>query len=330
MISSDPSEVCFCHESQHYNYDQTCIANTDPLTMYPGEKITVSVITVGQRNGSTSGIINASLLNENENHTLVNLNNTGHGLSAVCVNLTFAIKSNRETAYINFKPIISEFSSIYGNIFPNLTVYLRPCPLGFQLSNQPPYECVCNPILSEYLLTKSLVKCNINNQIISIQQRGMWFGCLLSESHNQTAACDSLVVAPNCDYYCRSATNDSNKIINISVVNPDSQCSPGHTGIMCGACKSGYSRILGGALECIKGCTSHNFPIIILSFLLLNIVLIIFIMSLNLTVTQGTLNGLLVYTMVIQTHRTYFPDDAFRLWTSLLDIYHINKFIIRK
>ena len=154
------------------------------------------------------------------------------------------------------------------------------------------------------------MKCNINNQTISIEQRGVWFGCLPSESHNQTAACGSLIVASNCDYYCRSATNDSNKVINVSVVNLDGQCSPGHTGIMCGACKSGYSRVLGGALECMKGCTSHNFPIIILSFLVLNIVLVIFIMFLNLTVTQGTLNGLLVYAMVIQTHRTYFPDDT--------------------
>ena len=85
---------------------------------------------------------------------------------------------------------------------------------------------------------------------------------------------------------------------------------PGHTGITRGACKSGYSRVLGGALECMKGCTSHNFPIIILSFLVLNIVLVIFIMFLNLTVTQGTLNGLLVYATVIQTHRTHFPDDT--------------------
>lgn len=92
-----------------------CIADKDPLTKYPGEKITVSVITVGQKNGSTSGIINASLSNENENHTLVKLNNPR--LKIMCIDFMFAVKSNREAAYINFKPIISEFSSIYGNIF---------------------------------------------------------------------------------------------------------------------------------------------------------------------------------------------------------------------
>ena len=122
LISSDPSGVCFCYEFQHYNHNETCIGSTDPLAKYPGEIITVSVITVGQRNGSTSGIITANLSNENESHKLVKLNNPG--FNATCINLTFAVKSNREIAYINFKPIISELSSIYGNIYPNLTVHL--------------------------------------------------------------------------------------------------------------------------------------------------------------------------------------------------------------
>jgi hypothetical protein len=36
---------------------------------------------------------------------------------------------------------------------------------------------------------------------------------------------------------------------------------------------------------------------------------IFIIIGLNLTVTEGTLNGLLVHTMVIQTHYSYFPDN---------------------
>ena len=93
------------------------------------------------------------------------------------------------------------------------------------------------------------------------------------------------------------------------VVDPDSQCSPGHTGILCGACKPGYSRILGGALECHEGCTNRNLPFLIPFFLVLNILLVVFIMFLNITVTEGTINGLLVYTMVVQTRRTYFLDN---------------------
>ena len=287
LISSDPRGVCFCRESRQYNYNHTCIASKDPIKKYPGEIIIVPVITVGQMNGSTLGVITAKLLNENENHTLVRLTNPGS--SANCVNLTFKVKSNREIAHINFKPVTLEMFTIiilYGTIFPNVTIHLQECPVGFELSDRPPYKCICNPILSKFLLDNSKVKCNISSNTISIQQRRMWLGCLDPESKNQSSTCDNLVVAPNCDYYCHSATNDSKKVIDISIMHADSQCSPGHTGILCGACKPGYSRILGGALECQKGCTNRNLPIVILFFLTFNILLVIFIMFLNITVTE--------------------------------------------
>ena len=309
LISSDPRGVCFCPgpKYQKYNYKQTCIASIDPLIKYPGEMIIVSVITVGQVNGSTLGIVTASLLNEDKNHTLVRLDNPV--LSASCINLRFVVKSNREAAHITFRPVITEVLTIYGTIFPNLTLHLHQCPVGFKLSDKPPYECVCNPILSKFLVDDSEVKCNISSNTVSFHQRRMWIGCLDSEKQNQSSTCTSLIVAPNCDYYCCSAANNSNKVVEISVMDPDSQCSPGHTGILCGACKPGYSRILGGALECHDGCTNRNLPFLIPFFLAFNILLVMFIMFLNITVTEGTINGLLVYTMVLQTRRTYFPDD---------------------
>ena len=312
-ISSDPRGVCFCHdESQEYlhKYNLTCITTLGKLDKYPGEKFTVSVITVGQMNGSTSGIVNSILVNENQNHTLVRYSNPGSNAS--CINLTFALYSNQRTANITFKPITSEFATHFGNIFPTVTIHLLPCPIGFQLSDEH-NKCTCNPLLSKFnLFVDAQVECNITSQTVSIQQRRIWFGCLHPEYKNQSATCESdsvIIVAPNCDYYCQTSNNDSNKTIQIFVNDLDSQCLPGHTGILCGACKPGYSRILGGALECQKGCTNRNLPFIIVFFLVSNVFLVIFIMYLNITVTEGTLNGLLVYTMVIQTHRTYFPVD---------------------
>ena len=307
LISSDPHGVCFCDKSQQHEYNQSCIASIDPITKYPGETFSVSLITVGQMNGSTSGIITANLSNGDNNHMLFKLNNPRS--SSKCINFTLLINSNRDIAHINFKPVTSEIITIFGTIFPNLTVYLQQCPVGFKLSDEPPYECKCNPILSKFLLDNSRVDCNISSNTFLVQQRGLWIGCLDPETQNQSSTCTSLVVAPNCDYYCRSAANNINKVVEISVMEPDSQYLLGHTGILCGACAQGHSRVLGGTLECLKDCTNRNLPIIISFFLAFNILLVMFIMFLNITVTEGTLNGLLVYTMVIQTHRTYFPDD---------------------
>ena len=77
---------------------------------------------------------------------------------------------------------------------------------------------------------------------------------------------------------------------------------------MCGACKKGYSRILGDIFECRSGCTNSNLYLLLPFFFAPGILLVIVIMALNLTVTEGTLNGLLVYTMVIKTHRSYYLE----------------------
>ena len=306
-ISSDPRGVCFCLATHGSSYNQTCTTSKDPLQKYPGEEFTVSVVTVGQMNGSTFGTVVTSLVDENQNHNLIHVGTSGKETSAKCRKLTYTLNSNRTSALIHFKPVTSEFATIYGIIIPNLIVHLLQCPLGFQLKTSPPFECVCNSLLTKFLVD-SQVKCNISNKTISIQQRRLWFGCLDQEKQNQSTTCDSLVVAQNCDYYCSTTANDDDGVDRVPVMDQDSQCSVGHTGILCGACKPGYSRVLGGTLECQKDCTNANLPLLIVVFLASGILLVVIIMALNLTVTEGTLNGLLVYTTVIQTHRSYFSE----------------------
>ena len=308
-ISSDPRGVCFCYEPQQSSNNQTCTTSIDPLYKYPGEEFTVSVVTVGQMNGSTFGTVVTSLVDENQNHNLIPVRMGNNETSAKCRKLTFTLNSNSTGALIHFKPVTSEFATTYDIILPNVTVHLLQCPLGFQLTNSPPFECVCNFLLTKFL-SDSQVKCDVSNKTISVKQRKLWFGCFDhdQEKQNQSTACDSLIVAQNCDYYCSTIADDSSGVIRVPVTDLDSQCSIGHTGILCGACKPGYSRVLGGTLECRKDCTNAYLPLLILVFLASSILLVIIIMVLNLTVTEGTLNGLLVYTTVIQTHRSYFPE----------------------
>ena len=74
---------------------------------YSGETFTVSVITVGQMNGSTLGIINITLEDEEHpSHSLVRLG-SGTESTAECINLTFTLHSNRSSAKINFRPVSS-------------------------------------------------------------------------------------------------------------------------------------------------------------------------------------------------------------------------------
>lgn len=136
----------------------------------------------------------------------------------------------------------------------------------------------------------------------------MWFGCLDTQWTNNSTICDKFVVTPNCQQYCRDVKNVNSTTVEVSVMNIDSQCAPGHTGVMCSGCKLGYSRLLGEALECRKDCDNSNVPYILLTFFISGILIFVIVISLDLTVTNGTINELLVYATVIQTHHSYFPE----------------------
>lgn len=310
-ISSNPRGVCFCNESHTYDLTSSTCSSTKYIKSYPGKTFTISVIPVGQMNGTTIGTIDTSLDEEGESHYLnvSRLNSQQHS-HATCIQLSITLNSNRNSALIDFKPVTAEIATKFETETVNLTVQLLRCPLGFQLSTVSPYNCVCNPLLLKPSIYDPQITCDITSQTISFQQKELWFGCLDDDKqqfHNASSTCTNTVFA-SCNLYCRNAENTSNTTVTISVVDIDSQCLPGHTGIMCGACKPEYSRMLGGTIECQKNCTNKKFTLMLITFIASGFVIIIVIIALNLTITEGTLNGLLVYTNVIQT---YFVEPHF-------------------
>ena len=305
-IASDPLRACFClgadiNESNH----NICVTEREPIEVYPGEQFSVSVIAVGQLNRTTYGTVNATLVDEHPtNHSLNRLNHLE--ASSGCKNLTFSLSSKMNSAQINFSAETTELATHYMIKQATLNVTILQCPLGFQLREKPPYTCTCNREVIQKLKdhTQSpylTVTCNVTSQVITVPSGRLWLGCFDPNLKNDTAKCTSLVMTPNCNYDCRKSPD----FVNISISNLDSQCSEYHTGIMCGACKDGHSRILGNIFECRKDCSNANLTFLILIFLASGFLLVFVIMTLNLTVTEGTLNGLLVYTMVIQTTHTF-------------------------
>ena len=122
----------------------------------------------------------------------------------------------------------------------------------------------------------------------------IWFGCYDSENHsliNNDSLCETPVVSRMCVYYC-SLTPDSS---NVSVYKLDKQCIRGRTGVLCGACKPGLSHILGLSHECRK-CTDKRL------FLYIPLVLSSGVLTLlNLTITEGSVNGIIFYATFLFT-----------------------------
>ena len=156
--------MCFCNKPL---YNKSCTSTKDPITVYPGQKftVTVSVITVGQMENSSRGTVNASLLNEvYPSHRLFRISHPV--LTDKCVNLTYILKSNKHIAQLRFAP---ETAGVYCNIeTANLTVHLHPCPLGFHLTHTAPYICSCDPLLSKFLML------NLQSNVISTNKRSQF------------------------------------------------------------------------------------------------------------------------------------------------------------
>ena len=99
------------------------------------------------------------------------------------------------------------------------------------------------------------------------------------------------------------------------------QCNYNHSGILCGGCQPGLSLALGSD-RCLK--CSTNFIFLLLPYAIAGIILVLFIKVLNLTISGGTLNGLIFYANVIKTNRYLYysqsslnPMTLFIAWFNL-------------
>ena len=160
-----------------------------------------------------------------------------------------------------------------------INISFRPCPPGFSLSKDPPFRCDCNRLMKQL----PGVKCHIQEQTIS-RSGLVW----ISTDDNET------VTASNCPYnYCKREE------INVTLEDPDSQCNFNHSGTLCGGCQPGLSLTLGTnhCLDC-----PNTLLALLLPFALTGAVLVCFIKVIDLTISQGTLNGLVFYVNVVKAN----------------------------
>jgi len=152
---------------------------------------------------------------------------------------------------------------------------------------------VCHSQLEEHD-----IPCNINDQ--TVHRRGnMWLNA--SFVGNTT---NGVIIHAYCPFdYCKDGE------MNIKLENPDVQCTFNRTGILCGGCQSGLSLALGSS-QCLP-CSNTYLTLLIL-FALAGFVLVLFLTFLNLTVSQGTTNGLIFYANIVKANQAVFfpPGDT--------------------
>ena len=288
VVSSDPIQVCFCEFDRH-----DCSITNVNKTARPGIDVSISLATVGFRNGLTKGMIKFtdSLSNEYVVYKV---------LSASCTNVTYKIKTkpslNTTEVYVTLESSIEPSSDFLLKV---IEFNIEFCPVGFPLVND---TCVCR---SE--LNTSSITCDINTQIIT-RDGDMWIG------YNNDSDC--LIVYPHCPFdYCNDGT------VQFKITSPDPQCLYNRSGILCGQCSEGLSLML-GSNQC--GQCTNNYLALIIPFALAGIALVAFVIALNITVSVGTINGLIFYANVVKIYEPIFfpkgPIPFLSLFISWLNL----------
>ena len=330
LISSDASRVCFCDKTGQPD----CQRVFDPTlhSIYPGQTINVSAVVVGQDFGTVAGTVFAQFL---PTKGLLQLESSQYitGVTQCkCSQLNYTIFFQAELSEVvlvltvdnnyvssifsNDKTIDSQWKTFYNisdSALERLTdlnhpvyvnISLLPCPAGFMLTSGPSFKCDCSELLHQV----QTIHCYIQKQTIG-RSGLVWVGML--DEANGTVA-----VSEYCSLdYCRSA--DMNVTLNAS----DSQCNYNHSGILCGGCQPGLSLAL-GSTQCLQ--CSNMYLALLIPFTLAGPVLVLFIKVLDLTISQGTLNGLIFYANIVKANEYIFlpwgqthPLGVFIAWLNL-------------
>ena len=183
-------------------------------------------------------------------------------------------------------------------IFSNCT-----CPVGFQqiFSIESNCVCDCDPRIKSYI-----TKCDSQKQTLT-RDGNFWISYLnvSSDAHEH-----NYITYPYCPLdYC--VPPSSRVKINLNTVDgSDVQCADNRSGMLCGECQPGLSLSLGSS-KCVTCEGVTNLIVFLFVSFLAGIALVAILLTLNLTVAIGTLNGLIFYANIVgSTSSAFFPSSS--------------------
>ena len=187
-----------------------------------------------------------------------------------------------------------------------IIINVTHCPPGLTLGNDKLHpRCVC----SDFILNTLESSCNESQGTVA-RPEPYWVG-------TETVDGNRLVgFIPTCPInYCKEDVTE------IDLTTADPLCVSGRTGILCGSCKEGLSVVFGSP-EC-KKCSNASIAYIII-FILAGLILVSIMFLLDLTITTGTINGLLFYASIVNIDSNIFfrgtGQHFFLVFISLLNL----------
>ena len=295
-IASQAYKTCIC--TANFSTEHGCTFQY-MVTTFPGQLFYIPVVGVGQYNYPAPSVIRATIIYNREAQLDKVRATQDAGLA--CRNLSYSIRTQKTNMIIRMQLAVDTLYS-QNTYLPNLfiaqvLIFIQECPHGFVLHvNQRTCNCTDNLIFAG-------VTCSIENQTIH-RTPSMWIGNVSGE----------VVVHNNCPFdYCKQ------NVLDINPYNQQEQCDFQRSGVMCGGCRQGLSLALGTS-QCMK--CSNIYLFLLIPFALSGVVLVVILLKCNLTVSTGTINGLIFYANIVHAnHSIYFPQGSNNLFIKILSIF---------
>ena len=285
IVATTPVKVCKCHN------DSIDFASSNlTVRAYPGVMFSISLISIGNCRGVSSGLIVTTI----KNGTLSTNSNYNQYTELKCKKFYFASQpfndSNTTTLYI--ETATSDDSWKNTNRLVVHVNYL-PCPFGFEYSKAHRL-CTCHQNITKHYHE---AQCNLNTTRNGVYTSKFFTPGNFWLKYDIENTC--IIAHPTCPYdYCHSKP-----LILTNITAPNSQCQYNRSGLLCGQCKPGLSVLL-GSNKC--GHCSNASIAYMSMFMLAGVLLVSFLIITNMTVSSGTINGLLFYANMVKLNETLF------------------------
>ena len=294
-ISSRPVRVCICRGDPTNTSREALYCDHAPFEIdtYPGKTFNLSIVPVDESYKRVYSLVYNNLhVRESDVSDMDESDfdwHLGYGEDIVqlqgynCTNLMYTVFSSK----LARKGMLSIYpsGSTTGLI---VNVNLNKCPPGFEIIKD---RGLCDCV--EVLLSKG-VRCSISNGTVT-RPGTSWIGIAENfTNYNLTNSSMPEIIIGYSQHCPTRYCNETASTVNVS--DPSSLCIYERTGVMCGKCKHNLSIAVGGP-ECLS--CNNWWLLTIPLYTLLGVAIVVLLLILQLTVTQGTINGLIFYATLL-------------------------------
>ena len=310
FVSSDPVRICVCKDSV-----PQCNITTFTVRIFPSQMLEIEVAAVGLGYGTVTSVIRAEYDNEDYSWRKIGGGQYMQQAQNNCTTLRYETSIDTiQMRQLSLTPngsneIIHQLQNSMSPMFPfdgkNLLIQTfvivfdtKNCSLGFTFLPET-NECKCQEALLDHG-----IECNLATLNEIFRAAPKWINATFM--HNIDTE-PGVIVHNHCPFdYCRSDIQQ----LALNLEYPDHQCAFNRSGTLCGACATNLSHVFGTS-QC-KQCSSLWVLLYVPIFALAGFILVVFLTTLNMTVSIGTINGLIFYANIVRANQAIFftPDTT--------------------